>query len=1277
MAEQYDNPYDDPDYWSKTYGTEADAPEPVMVEPSAAAEPVAEPAPAPELSPADENYWSQTYGVEEPPAPVEAAPIEEDPTWQDYGRMVMSGGANVAGGLGWLVEKAGEKMGAESVQQAGGMLKNRAMRSAEQWNNERLDAVGLDEEGLSPQAREAMQTELLGQGELGDKWNKVKLMTASSMLGTMAGMGAGRVFTAALAKVPGVGGGVAAGVGYGLGEAGVAAPATGAYTEEEIRQMSHEELLDSFEYQAALEALDLPEAEAREKAKEIVAKAAGGDAAAISMVSTFLLSAPFGNALNKVLGGEAGGMLRSSMRGAGTEATQEFLQSGGEAIASNIAKTRANPNQDLLEGALEEAVGGAAAGGLMGGTLGLAGGRQTPEAEGPSPVDAIEAAQTAAAEQVAAEGGDMLDQVTAANEAAARVLDPYQRATRPVEQVAESIFEAAAQREITDAEYAELAATPAAERTPVREVAREKLIPESEMAAAEEADAAARAEDQAAAAKRYERQQRAEAARPAEEARERQLEAERREAEYQAELQKGDAKERAGEAQPANPVMAQAFAKAEQEKVGKAAKQAAKSVAELARDARVKKAKAKAQADIEAATKADNLLPRQPDVVVNATGEALTKDQINLEKKRLEVDAAAGEEPLKPSDLKMERRLGGLRIAIETPEGNTRTGKRPDGSTWSTTMKGVDYGFFRGTKGAEGDQVDAFVNTRKGAPADKVFVIDQLNREGGFDEHKVMVGFRNEAEAVRAYSRHYEDGWQVGPVTEMTGEELARWVREGKKDQPVSGQIPEPTTAEGAPEQAPAVEAPAPEAPAAEAPAAEEEPALVVPNDEGGYDVMKGGEKIFSHRNEKAAEAFARGASKKIQLALPKGLRFNMEEEVFDPDVFVRAGSEINLEMLDGDKVVGGITADVNPEQKVIRIAVSKVDPEYQGRKLGLEMYNFLIEEARRRGYNIESDTGVSPDAQNIYAALERRGAKVWRNPQAIRNDRGGLLSHELATPVYRIDLSGVTEPIKLSLRDIMDAEDAAFSEGLEEGPVNHEEFAAFIENLAMTYPGLGDVEVMRSPRESQFYEDMRADFPNVAKFAKGMHASEHELIQLYTDNMDSFMDGIATFLHEAVAHRGMQAVLGVEKRDAILQEIWDKKSDAQERRIRTLAEAYGFDMNDSEERLIAVEEYVAEMAETMDISPDSLLTRVVDAIRAFLREIGVLDSWTDQDILALLRDVRRGLRGKPLNKLKLESEAEIEETGEVVVLEEQADRALSRVEKRQNVVRQLMECVA
>jgi hypothetical protein len=128
-------------------------------------------------------------------------------------------------------------------------------------------------------------------------------------------------------------------------------------------------------------------------------------------------------------------------------------------------------------------------------------------------------------------------------------------------------------------------------------------------------------------------------------------------------------------------------------------------------------------------------------------------------------------------------KLYGLGISIETPKGGLRTFKLPNGTTGSRRMRD-HYGYVKRTKGADGDHVDVFLGDRP--DSQKVFVIDQVKQEdGSFDEHKAMLGYADRESAVHAYTRNYQSGWKVGPVTEMTVEEFKRWSQEGDTKSPL------------------------------------------------------------------------------------------------------------------------------------------------------------------------------------------------------------------------------------------------------------------------------------------------------------------------------------------------------------------------------------------------------------------------------------------------------------------------------------------------------------
>lgn len=118
--------------------------------------------------------------------------------------------------------------------------------------------------------------------------------------------------------------------------------------------------------------------------------------------------------------------------------------------------------------------------------------------------------------------------------------------------------------------------------------------------------------------------------------------------------------------------------------------------------------------------------------------------------------------------------VDGHDITIENPKGSIRRGTDANGKEWKTKMNNT-YGYIRGTEGVDGDHIDVFLSDN---PAwGGVYVVDQVNPDGSFDEHKVMYGFPNEEEARKAYFSNYSKGWKgLGTITEISREDFKKWI---------------------------------------------------------------------------------------------------------------------------------------------------------------------------------------------------------------------------------------------------------------------------------------------------------------------------------------------------------------------------------------------------------------------------------------------------------------------------------------------------------------------
>ena len=116
---------------------------------------------------------------------------------------------------------------------------------------------------------------------------------------------------------------------------------------------------------------------------------------------------------------------------------------------------------------------------------------------------------------------------------------------------------------------------------------------------------------------------------------------------------------------------------------------------------------------------------------------------------------------------KRQTSFDGLPIKIEQDPGDIRKGNAKDGTTWERKMY-ASYGYVPGTKGdgADGDAIDVYLSASP-VPGSQVYEISQNKKEGGFDEHKYMVGYPSAAAAKAEYLRHMPE-WAFGSMKPMS-----------------------------------------------------------------------------------------------------------------------------------------------------------------------------------------------------------------------------------------------------------------------------------------------------------------------------------------------------------------------------------------------------------------------------------------------------------------------------------------------------------------------------
>lgn len=133
------------------------------------------------------------------------------------------------------------------------------------------------------------------------------------------------------------------------------------------------------------------------------------------------------------------------------------------------------------------------------------------------------------------------------------------------------------------------------------------------------------------------------------------------------------------------------------------------------------------------------------------------------------IEAAEAETDTNPTDGQKEAgnykkghvKVAGFNISIEQPRGSVRSGTDANGKKWSVTMNNT-YGYMTDNVGADGDHLDVFLsNDIDSWDQQNVYVVDQYNLDGTFDEHKVMLGFNDRYEATDAYFSNYDSSWRT------------------------------------------------------------------------------------------------------------------------------------------------------------------------------------------------------------------------------------------------------------------------------------------------------------------------------------------------------------------------------------------------------------------------------------------------------------------------------------------------------------------------------------
>ena len=124
--------------------------------------------------------------------------------------------------------------------------------------------------------------------------------------------------------------------------------------------------------------------------------------------------------------------------------------------------------------------------------------------------------------------------------------------------------------------------------------------------------------------------------------------------------------------------------------------------------------------------------------------------------------------------------VGPFDCRIETRKYEVRSGKG-----WMNVSP-ADYGYIDGYIGADGDFIDCYIGPNPDSRM--VYVVDQNRRSDyrNFDEHKCMLGYDSQEEALSDFIKGHHEGRQIlRAITPMTFSRFLYWLNNGDLTKPL------------------------------------------------------------------------------------------------------------------------------------------------------------------------------------------------------------------------------------------------------------------------------------------------------------------------------------------------------------------------------------------------------------------------------------------------------------------------------------------------------------
>lgn len=628
-----------------------------------------------------------------------------------------------------------------------------------------------------------------------------------------------------------------------------------------------------------------------------------------------------------------------------------------------------------------------------------------------------------------------------------------------------------------------------------------------------------------------------------------------------------------------------------------------------------------------------------------------------VETTRAEVDKAAAEAAASPqNDLapptpaqhvagnyKVGRtQVHGLDVSIEYPKGSQRPFVNEAGEqVGERTMPG-HYGYVRGTIDTDGQPTDVLIGEQPESP--QVFVVDQLKDDGGFEQHKVLLGYPNQLAATRALKKAYP-GKPVGPITTMTPDELKTWLKEGDTTKPLKpAEIPaakQTVRAEKSEPQERPIAKPKPGKVSVQAPAPVVEAESVVKTlaerraqeakreasrqaDQARRAIL-GRDERRTYKAPSESAASAKNATVEDTIALMAERRAEKARRKIDEaaekskNAIRRSAKPKNEPPKDRLRFSEGPT-ELTPKWKRTTQKDGTARWDYGSRGSVTERVNeageseYVAEATLRTEQGLTRRESTFTDKQTAAIVEKLLGENPEFNvgPSRAAKAENTFTLDAVALAKAFVERAERTNSALQNARNRRERDATAEKTGPRPMgvPINRARTLT-----AQMQKALGESFVLLE-RPSQAPSDVYAEMERRGKLnAPGVFDTQTGKVYMFAENnpTEEFLE--RKVAHEVVNHLGVRKLLGLEKHAQVVEEVFQT---AENRTwIQEFLTQHGLDENDASARATAGDEYMSMIAEEQ--SEPGLLNRVIAMVRTALRKFGFVSKWTDNDIRNLL----------------------------------------------------------